>query len=162
AAVRHPARQRRADDAAAGRKDARDQRDASRADAAVRGVAAIPRRAGGAAAGRGDDPAAPGRRRRTTRTGGHLPAASAGGGWGPRGGNGGGQGGRARSVSALRVSAVTPRFAAPGGSARSSAPSGRGETGRQIMLTCPLCQKELAAPAPRCPRCQADLALLTN
>src|SRR4051794_28815350 len=30
------------------------------------------------------------------------------------------------------------------------------------MLTCPLCQKELPAPAPRCPRCQADLSLLAN
>src|SRR5947208_12630011 len=30
------------------------------------------------------------------------------------------------------------------------------------MLNCPLCQKELAAPAPRCPRCQADLSLLAT
>src|SRR5436309_4676694 len=38
----------------------------------------------------------------------------------------------------------------------------RSVANRGIMLTCPLCQKELSEPAPRCPRCQADLALLTN
>jgi hypothetical protein len=30
------------------------------------------------------------------------------------------------------------------------------------MLTCPLCKTELPAPAPRCPRCQADLTLLSD
>jgi hypothetical protein len=30
------------------------------------------------------------------------------------------------------------------------------------MLTCPLCKNELPAPAPRCPRCQADLTLLAD
>jgi hypothetical protein len=30
------------------------------------------------------------------------------------------------------------------------------------MLTCPLCQKELAEAAPRCPRCQADVSLLAD
>jgi hypothetical protein len=30
------------------------------------------------------------------------------------------------------------------------------------MLTCPLCKKELESPAPRCPRCQADLSLLAE
>src|SRR5436309_1166897 len=30
------------------------------------------------------------------------------------------------------------------------------------MLTCPLCQKELAEPVPRCPRCQTDLSLLAD
>ncbi len=30
------------------------------------------------------------------------------------------------------------------------------------MLTCPLCQKEIAEPVPRCPRCQADLSLLAD
>src|SRR4051794_10776669 len=30
------------------------------------------------------------------------------------------------------------------------------------MLTCPMCQKELADPVPRCPRCQTDLSLLAD
>jgi hypothetical protein len=30
------------------------------------------------------------------------------------------------------------------------------------MLTCPLCQKELTEPEPRCPRCQADVSLLVD
>jgi hypothetical protein len=30
------------------------------------------------------------------------------------------------------------------------------------MLACPMCQKELAAPAEKCPRCQADLSLLAD
>jgi hypothetical protein len=30
------------------------------------------------------------------------------------------------------------------------------------MLACPMCQKELAAPAAKCPRCQADVSLLAD
>jgi hypothetical protein len=30
------------------------------------------------------------------------------------------------------------------------------------MLTCPLCKMDLPAPAPRCPRCQTDLSLLSD
>jgi TPR repeat len=30
------------------------------------------------------------------------------------------------------------------------------------MLTCPLCKKEVALPARTCPRCQADLSLLSD
>ncbi len=30
------------------------------------------------------------------------------------------------------------------------------------MFTCPVCKKELPGPAPRCPRCQADLSLLAD
>jgi hypothetical protein len=30
------------------------------------------------------------------------------------------------------------------------------------MLTCPLCKKQLADPAPQCPRCQADLSVLAD
>ncbi len=30
------------------------------------------------------------------------------------------------------------------------------------MLTCPLCKKAVAIPARTCPRCQADLSLLTE
>src|SRR5437868_12311143 len=30
------------------------------------------------------------------------------------------------------------------------------------MLTCPVCKKELADPAPQCPRCRADLSVLAD
>jgi len=30
------------------------------------------------------------------------------------------------------------------------------------MLTCPVCKKQLADPAPQCPRCQADLSVLAD